>query len=196
MSSAILFSGLVGSIIGGIFVLISSFLHFKYQSSLIRQNELSLINGLLKSLYDEMDVLWERYSDGVGKYIESLEDGKFFGGLYIASANYFTVYDNNSSLIGKINDVELRREIIRSYTLAKGLVDNFLLNNHLVEKHNYHLILHSETKNEIHNHMAKAYEQDLINYAKSLKQYHHLVKDSFAKNKRSLDKAGILSNKK
>jgi hypothetical protein len=46
---------------------------------------------------------------------------------------YFTVYRANANLIGRIPSVELRNQIVRTYTLAEGMMDTIRLYNSLAE---------------------------------------------------------------
>jgi hypothetical protein len=53
----------------------------------------------------------------------------------VAGFDYFAIFNSNAILIGRINNVELRRLIVQTCTHAKGLVDSYRLNNALQEKY-------------------------------------------------------------
>lgn len=47
---------------------------------------------------------------------------------YPVFSDFFTVYHNNAFLISQVQDDGLRKQIVTTYTLAKGLVDSWRLN--------------------------------------------------------------------
>lgn len=51
---------------------------------------------------------------------------------YKLRQQYFTVYDSNAQYLGHVEDDQLRAAIVRTYTLAKGLIDTHLVNNDLL----------------------------------------------------------------
>jgi hypothetical protein len=54
---------------------------------------------------------------------------------YAVGFDYFTIFHSNAFLIGRIDNVELRRLMVQTYTHAKGLIDSYRLNNSMLEKH-------------------------------------------------------------
>ncbi len=69
---------------------------------------------------------------------------------YPLTQDYFTVYQSNAHLIGEIQNEDLRGLIILTYSAAKGVVDSYRYNNHIVEKHEHWDWVAAETKNPLH----------------------------------------------
>lgn len=64
-----------------------------------------------------------------------MKDGQGLELVYKLRQSYFTVYDSNVQFLGYVADDQLRARIIRTYALAKGLVDTHLLNNDLLARY-------------------------------------------------------------
>ncbi len=187
-------NSLSSAVIGGLFTMFGAVISFKYQSKLNEQSEESLIKGVLKGIYDEIDVIWERYNDSIGRHVETLKDGTPFLFQFPCSQDYFNVYSSNTYMLGKIKDVDLRRQIILTYTLAKGMLDNFNMNNHLVTKYeNYHRMYY-ETKKDCYLDISKSSLNQLTIYAAALKEGHNKLKTEVAKLIRMLHKDGVLTS--
>lgn len=136
-----LFTGLIGVLLGGCFTLLGVNKQFKNQLHLEKEKEQALINGFLKGLKAEIDVLWARYNETVGKIMESIKEDGYFDRLYPVSLEFFKVYDNNTNVLGLLKDDQdnLRQNIILFYTHAKGLLVSLDMNNTFVkELRNYH----------------------------------------------------------
>lgn len=136
----------------------------------------TIIRGLLQSLHDEIETLWETYMKGIGVKLEALTDNQPFLFYYPVTQEYFTVYTGNSFLIGQIDDNDLRKAIITSYTKARGLIDSYRFNNDLLQKYEYWSFLFQESKNPQHATNRDAYLKTLINCAKDLKISHDELK--------------------
>ena len=70
----------------------------------------------------------------MGARVESLKEGEPLLVYYPLVSDFFTVYNGNSFLIGRIPYNDLRKQIIKTYTLAKGMADSFRMNNDLNQK--------------------------------------------------------------
>ncbi len=124
--------GLTGGIVTGIFTILAVYIIYKKEKEKIKEQEESLIKSLLQSIHDELETLWDIYQKEIGTYLESLQENKPLLHIYVITHDYFTVYHSNSFLIGKIKNNDLRKRIITTYTIAKGLIDSYKLNNELV----------------------------------------------------------------
>ncbi len=127
--------------------------------------------------------------------VESLNDNEALAFYYPLVSDFFTIYNGNSFLIGRIKDNDLRKQIIKTYTLAKGMVDSFRLNNDLVSKWEFSEKLYAESQLDVHKNQAVAHYQSLIEYAKSLKESHKLLKQETSSLLRALRKNGVLNEK-
>jgi hypothetical protein len=96
-----------------------------------------------------------------GARLESLRENEPFNFYYLFASDFFSVYNSNASLIGRINDNGLRKQIIKTYILSKGMVDSFRLNNALVHKFEYANKHYDETKQEVHKQHAIAHFNSL-----------------------------------
>ena len=172
----ILISSGMGALVGSSLTLIATLISHNLQCSNQNKKENELICGLLQSIHDEIKTLWEVYNDGMGNCLEALEDGQPLKYYYPITQEYFTVYTTNAILIGKIKDHDLRKNIISTYTKAKGLIDSYRMNNDLVYKYEHSYWRFQETNSPIHRSSMNAHHQALVKYAKGLKETHNDVK--------------------
>ena len=115
---------LLGGLITGWFALRSTDKAYKNQLKQACENEDKLIKGVLQAIHDEVETVFERYQETMGAGLESLKEGEPLLMYYPLVSDYFTVYNGNSFLIGRIPDNDLRKQIIKTYTLAKGMIDS------------------------------------------------------------------------
>lgn len=156
----------------------------------------TIVRGLLQSLHDEIETLWETYMKGIGVKLEALDDNQPFLLYYPVTQEYFTVYTGNSFLIGQIDNNDLRKAIITSYTYARGLIDSYRFNNDLLQKYEYWSFLFQESKNPQHAANKDAYSDSLIKYAKDLKESHGELKEDVNNVLRMFRKQGVLFEQK
>jgi uncharacterized protein YeaO (DUF488 family) len=192
-------SAITGAVLGGLitgyFALRSTDKSHSHQLNLAKENEEKLIKGLLQAIHDETETVFERYQETMGARLESLRDGEPLLVYYPLVSDFFTVYNGNSFLIGRIPDNDLRKQIIKTYTLAKGIIDSYRLNNDFNQKLEYWHQLFQESKNEVHQQKAAAVFSSLVEYAKTLKLGHQQVKTESSLLLRNLRKHGVLSEK-
>ncbi len=108
---------------------------FTYSRTLQDEVEQETVRRLLLAIKAEVETIWGGYQLEVGHRIEALKPGQGLDLVYKLRQQYFTVYDSNAQFLGHVENDELRTAIVRTYTLAKGLVDTHLLNNDLLAKH-------------------------------------------------------------
>ena len=94
-----------------------------------KSDEKKQIESFLNSIKTEISSIWERYYEVVGKSIENSNQNEGFASYYPIFDNYFIVYDNNTNLIGKL-DKELSQVLVKTYIMAKGLKDSFIVTIH------------------------------------------------------------------
>jgi hypothetical protein len=105
-----------GGLITGYFALKTTKKAHDNQMQQATQNEKKLIQGLLQAIHDEVETVFERYQESMGAKLESLKDGEALLLYYPLVSDFFTVYNGNSFLIGRIPDNDLRKQIIKTYT--------------------------------------------------------------------------------
>jgi hypothetical protein len=191
-------AALVGAIIGGgitgFFTMRATNKAFKLQQKQANDQEKKLIHGLLRAIHDEVETVWEQYQESMGVQVEALQDGKPIEYYFPVTNDFFTVYNGNSFLIGRIPDHDLRKRIIRTYTLAKGLVNSFRLNNEFLYKREMAVKIREETEQEVHKRQADAHSKALIMYAKEIRKSHQSTKEAAKSLLRELRKQGVLNN--
>lgn len=136
------------------------------------ENERTLIYSTLCAIHAEMECVLARYMDSMGLRIEELPDNEPLLFYYPLSSDYFSVFNGNSSLIGRIKNENLRKQIIKTYILAKGVVDSYKLNNDLLINYERLTRLHEETNNPTHHEQAKYYYEGLVEYSGGIKFLH------------------------
>ena len=94
---------------------------FRGQAEIAKEKEDLLIKGLLQALHDEIEIVFGRYQQVLGDKVDALNEDDPLLIYYPIISDFFTVYNGNASLIGRIPDHDLRRKIIKTYTLGKGL---------------------------------------------------------------------------
>jgi len=186
---------MVGGLIAGFFALRAADKAFEHQQIHADENEEKLIRGLLQAIHDEIETIWDRYQDTMGSQLDVLKNDEPLNFYYPLVSDFFTVYNGNSFIIGRIPDNDLRKQIIKTYTLAKGMVDSFRLNNDLVGKFEAANKIYQETEEEIHKQHASAHYRGLIIYANTLKHSHQSLKQEVSLLLRTLRKHGVLSEK-
>ena len=192
-----LFSGLIGAVVGGILTGGFSIFAVNKNETFTRnaktEQDKKTLKGLLQALHDELESVNERYQETMGAHIEALPDDQPLLMYYPLINDFFTVYNANAHLIGTIDNNDLRKSIVRTYVLAKGLVDSFRMNNDLVAKFEHWHVRSAETDNVLHKNNAQAQYTALVLYAKLIKKSHEEVKKSLADLMRMLRKQGILN---
>lgn len=184
---------LTGGLLTGYFSIKSTDKAFEHQQQHTDDNDKKLILGLLQSIHDEIETVWDRYQETMGMQLESLPENEALQFYFPLVSDFFSVYNGNSFLIGRIPDNDLRKQIIKTYTLAKGIVDSFRMNNDLVQKFEIANKIFEETNKNVHKNHAIAHLNSLIVYAKTLKESHKILKHETASLLRELRKNGVLS---
>lgn len=163
-------SSLLSALIGGVFVLFGVFLQYKTQEAHNKKNEQRVLKSLLQAIHDEIETVYERYQETMGSQLEALSDNQPLLLHYPLNNDFFSVFHGNTSLIGKIESNDLRKQIIKTYILAKGIIDSYRMNNYLLQQYEQAYRIHQETGSQIHLNHANAQYSRLIEYAKSLKK--------------------------
>jgi hypothetical protein len=189
--TTIIISG-IAALVGSAISLFAAYLTHKWEIKKQKNNEERIIFGFLQALHDEVETIWEIYQKSAGSRLEVLNSGDPFLGYWPIASDYFTVFNSNAYLIGHIKDNDLRKEIVTTYTMAKGLVDLFRFNNELVGRYQQACSLFLETNQEIHKSQANAQHEMLSNYGSALKNSHDELKLKVNNLLRALRKKGVL----
>ncbi len=188
-----LISSVVGGVIAGAATLFGVYLTHKHDLEKQKINEAAVVKGVLQAIHDEIETLWNRYQDEVGVRIETLPANSPFAMYYPVGQDYFTVYTANAFLIGRIEDNDLRKGIVTTYTKARGLVDSFRFNNDLNNKYEHWVSLaNQQPGNVVYVSTMKNCLSNLIKYADQLKKEHNDLKINVNNLLRMLHKKGVL----
>ncbi|WP_157492433.1 hypothetical protein [Geothrix fermentans] len=191
-----LISGLIGSIIGG---LIAGFFSLRAVSNAEEADrkkrtevDAKIILSLLQALHDELDSVFATYQERIGARVEALPEGQPLLFYYPVINDFFTVYNANAYLIGRIENNDLRKALVQTYVLAKGMVDSFRMNNELLSKFEHWHALAAETNNPVHKQNAKDRFSNLASYATQIRKGHIETKKSLSELMRMMHKHGVL----
>ena len=118
--------GALATVLGGLFAT-----HWAYKRNvdLHQMQQQSKINGLLRAIRCELEILAELYQKTGGGSLGALKPGEPFLSTMTISERYFMVYPNNTNIVGQIDDSELVKQIVMTYNLAIALQDAFKVNN-------------------------------------------------------------------
>src|SRR5208337_2329380 len=163
---------LVGGGLTGTAALLAARNAHKYNLEIQEQNQQRILKAYFQAIHDEIETLWDHYRDSVGSQIESLPKDQPFLFYYPLTQGYFTVYTGNASLLGHIDDNDLRKAIVTTYTKARAMVDSYRMNNDLLHQWEHWVDIARGTNIPIHIARADACFKGLIEYASSLKETH------------------------
>lgn len=185
-----------GGVVTGSFALLAA--HASHINDIRRDEKRrdESVKGVLQALHNEIETLWHRYAESVGNHIAALPEGEPFAIYYGADQNYFTIYNSNANLIGQINDGDLRKSIVTTYTQAKALLDSYQMNNHLLgEWETLHWAIQEKPENGNMSMRAASAHKVLVEYAQSLKASHEELEVSVQDLLHRLHKTGVLDEK-
>lgn len=128
-----LLGSILGAWIGGRYAKKSVLIAADKHSEADRNRERQEIANIRKALKTEIDTLFSRYLTTIGKQIEAHETEEPFWYYFPAYQKYYIVFENNAHLVGKIPDDNERKLIVETYSAARGLLDNYLYNNSLID---------------------------------------------------------------
>ncbi len=166
-------SALVGAFIGGVATFASIFLNDCLENERKKCDSNDAIYATLQAIREELIGLRKQYMETVGSQLESTDNDTPFLFYYSATEDYFTIYNQNASKMGQINDDALRANIVAIYIQIKSLLDTYKSNNNLLEKYNYYSLLYSETNSSTHYEKSHGYYQSLLEYLPCIKSAHN-----------------------
>ena len=167
----------IGALIGGGMALLGVIFNHKLDLRKQTKNEEDALQNLYRAIRIEFSEIWKAYNDfGAGANLERLQDGDALVDDFAAMRDYFTVYRNNATLIGRIPDNELRECLVKTYIIAQVLIDAYSdYKTHLrdFKQSAQHA---AESKKDEDAFTANFDMRLLKTYTKSLKAYHNLMR--------------------
>jgi len=169
-------SGLVGSIIGaGISILTTKWTIIEKNNSDQKEENKSIIHSLM-CIRSELNSVYMRYYNQIGNQFENTPSQQAIAIYLPVQEEYFPVYKNNTSIIGKIENKDTIENIINCYTCAVGMIDSIRFNNSLYD--NYEKtsrdILNAHSQDELislHNNRNSA-QKAICDYWEQLRKHH------------------------
>jgi hypothetical protein len=175
-------SSLVGAVIGGWMTrnatISATNIANDHQRQLARDAEEALLTGFIWSIHDEIESLYRRYNDTAGGILRNTPDDEMLPIKYRTEHDYFSVYHNNSVLIGKVRDHELRSNIIYAYTMAKSILDSYSIHWDLMTTYEDICRSNAIEPSPINEQYIITYHDQLILYTKELKNIDALLCES------------------
>ncbi|HGL6719967.1 hypothetical protein NTJ56_13835 [Burkholderia contaminans] len=123
--------------------------------------------AFVEAIREEVQAAWDGYITEIHPALQALPDGHAFDVIYPVSTATFPIYENGASMVGKINDPELRRIIVKTYSLARGLISTFQHNNSMLTEHKQLLLLYLQPNRDA---VLEAHANALRNYSAKLKE--------------------------
>ena len=163
---------LLGGFVTGFFTLLGVKKAHRNDIELEEKKQKAVVDAFLHALHDEIKTVWEVYQAQMGSLIENLQDGDALLFYYPLTQEYFMVYSSNNHLIGHVKDAEMRRLIVEFYIKAKGLVDSFKMNNHMLKEHAQWTHYYNLTHNPCFQQKADEKLSTMKVYAKKLAASH------------------------
>lgn len=128
-------SSMFGAVVGGLITSFTSIYtvqkNYENNFELLKKQEEMEIKATLKAIITELRGLRQIFEFEFIPKI--LTDEKYLWFSYPLGTDYFTIFNANTSKIGKINNDELRECIINLYITAKFFLDSISTNNELLE---------------------------------------------------------------
>ena len=175
---------------------------FRNQRQLDKDRQEEIIQGVLHAIYEELDVVyrqlnapqlkeaWEKFEDKeFWKGLPSFtgQDKPVFFGAFPTSVDFLIVYRSNASLIGQVENSELRSEIVRNYTFLQILLQSYERNRECFSQ-----CLEAYDKDE--RNFANRLRSDLQKIAPILKENHDSVNESILELLKTLEEELSIPN--
>jgi hypothetical protein len=168
----------IGALIGGGIALLGVKSNHRFDLRKQTKIEEDALQNLYRAIRIEFSEIWKAYNDlGAGANIERLKDGEALMDEFGAMRDHFTVYRNNSNLIGRIPDEQLREFIVKSYIGAQVLIDAYNDYKELLTNFKRSAYLAGKTQTESDKFIADKELNFLKVYTKSLKSYPEFAKN-------------------
>ncbi|MFM0663319.1 hypothetical protein [Paraburkholderia sediminicola] len=161
--------------VGSLFAIVAAIWIYAKQYQDRKADDEAETVAFVQAVRDEIHALLGLYERQIGPALRSLEAGKGFHYFYPVSADALTVYNSASNLVGKIRDPKLRRLIVESYALAKGIISSYQMNNQLLAD-NERLAL--TYRQDDRAKVLATWEQRLAEYAVGLKEQDERLSES------------------
>src|SRR5579859_4511740 len=134
MNWAPLLPSTVGGLIGGGFAILATFATYWHNSNLLKKQKRSRVNGILRAIKYEFELLGQEFQKKAGDLLDKLEDGKPYNVYFLLTQDYFIIYPRNTEVVGQIDDAQLCKAIVVTYNKANLFIEALRVNNWHLEK--------------------------------------------------------------
>src|SRR5262245_33994746 len=128
-------SSIIGALIGGLLALIGVYYGYRLQRLQQQEQRHQTVRGFLQAILTELETCWKRAQETVNPFLENLPDAAAFELEVSIRTDFFTVYHNNSQLLGSVPDDDLRSLIVSTYTRYKALAESYNVNTELLRNY-------------------------------------------------------------
>jgi hypothetical protein len=90
-----------------------------------RAAERERVIGVLHAIREELIQLWLMMAEDIAKPIETLDPKKKLLPYWPCYQSYFSIFDSNAAEIGLVENEILRTSLVRTFMLAKRLIDQY-----------------------------------------------------------------------
>jgi hypothetical protein len=97
------------------------------------QRSSEFANNVLRAFRFELESLSALYQKGMGSRLTPLKEGEILFVSFALSEDWMTVYNANAAHLGVIEGT-ISRKIITVYSLLKGLIEEYRINNSLISE--------------------------------------------------------------
>jgi hypothetical protein len=172
-----LIPALVGGLIAGTSAILATWFTYGHNTRLHRQQQQRKINGLLLAMKHEIVTVADILQRKTGHLLDQLENGKPYLHYFMLTRDYFLIYPHNTELIGQIDDQDLCKAIIETYSTTNYVIEGLRVNNWYLEKLSEFRSRQGQYPNS--NYIStniQSIEKNLIEYAPGLKQGNIIIK--------------------
>lgn len=167
-------SALIGAAVGGIFTLKATDKAIREENDKEIRREEKEVQNMLDAIGVELGTLWGFHMRRIGAMLENLTEGAALEFYYPLTQDYFTVYNTNAAMIGRVKDPVLREAVVVTYNKCKKVVDGFKYNNELYKDYKNLLVMPASSPH--HDEYVKAKHKELVEYALLVREDHFELK--------------------
>jgi len=163
--------------VGSLLAIIAAIVIYAKQYKDKQADDENETRAFVEAIREEVQAAWDGYSTEIHPALLALPDGQPFNVVYPVSTETFPIYENGASMVGKIDDPELRRTIVKTYSLARGLISTFQLNNSLLTEYKQLSLLYFQSNR---NEVLETHAIVVRDYAAKLKERDRWITEAVA----------------
>ncbi|WP_337879342.1 hypothetical protein [Rheinheimera sp.] len=194
MDWSIIGSGILGSLVGAIVAIVSVYYSHNLNMKKEENAHASALLNYKQALYDELDVFWKAYRQGIGNKISIASEEFILNEFYPEIITPFAIYEGNVGFLGKIKESDLRRLTVKAYSEIKALLAQLSLHNKLLVKYEEAHWKNIENSNEYMQAKFEGMRNSVYASTRILVSLHKESESSLDALLREFNKHGVLSS--